>query len=318
MIFVFSRCEASQSWSNCWGTLWTSPPLTTAQARWTRHWSSQGEGCRKQPRTRLSRKGDHPYWLLVYQGDREDVLRANRTQTANLVPPIRQTASIFKQPVTVVKVGVSFFKNRPNWQFDHLQVHESKVKNDFKAAAGAEKPRQLFWEKRLNGEKFWFRSSLIAIFPGMGAKSVAADQFAMELPGSIKRLQAVIGEEVVTYRMLFKQLKKHPVKLELIREYFWISDNFREKLQPTFFWLPFPLLSTLAMARWQARYVPRTWAFDHSDLAGRPHGKYWQEPYSVCQPLPTPDGLCWGEISVNGMKRSPFQCGWSCGAGTLP
>jgi len=96
------------------------------------------------------------------KGDREDVLRANRTQTANLVPPIRQTASIFKQPVTVVK------------------VHESKVKNDFKAAAGAEKPRQLFWEKRLNG---------------LGAKSVAADQFAMELPGSIKRLQAVIGEE---------------------------------------------------------------------------------------------------------------------------
>ena len=41
-----------------------------------------------------------------HQGDREDVLRANRTQTANLVPPIRQTASIFKQPVTVVKVGI--------------------------------------------------------------------------------------------------------------------------------------------------------------------------------------------------------------------
>ena len=41
-----------------------------------------------------------------HQGDREDVLRANRTQTANLVPPIRQTASIFKQPVTVVKVGM--------------------------------------------------------------------------------------------------------------------------------------------------------------------------------------------------------------------
>ena len=93
--------------------------------------------------------------------------------------------------------GLFILQKPTNWQFDHSQVHESKVKNDFKAAAGAEKPRQLFWEKRLNGEKFWFRSSLIAIFPGMGAKSVAADQFAMELPGSIKRLQAVIGEEVV-------------------------------------------------------------------------------------------------------------------------
>ena len=77
-------------------------------------------------------------------------------------------------------------------------MHESKVKNDFKAAAGAEKPRQLFWEKRLNGGKFCLESmfSLLFTFPGLGAKSVAADQFAMELPGSIKRLQAVIGEEV--------------------------------------------------------------------------------------------------------------------------
>merc|ERR1719167_373908 len=85
-------------------------------------------------------------------GDREDVLRANRTQTANLVPPIRQTASIFKQPVTVFK------------------VHESKVKNDFKTP-GADKPRQLFWEKRLNG---------------LGARSVESDNFCMNLPRRIK------------------------------------------------------------------------------------------------------------------------------------
>ena len=80
-----------------------------------------------------------------------------------------------------------------------MQVHESKVKNDFKAAAGAEKPRQLFWEKRLNGGKLCSqrpKHSPLFTFPGLGAKSVAADQFAMELPGSIKRLQAVIGEEV--------------------------------------------------------------------------------------------------------------------------
>ena len=72
------------------------------------------------------------------------------------------------------------------------------MKNDFKAAAGAEKPRQLFWEKRLNGGKLCFQSrfSPLSTLPGLGAKSVAADQFAMELPGSIKRLQAVIGEEV--------------------------------------------------------------------------------------------------------------------------
>ena len=35
-------------------------------------------------------------------------------------------------------------------------MHESKVKNDFKAAANVEKPRQLFWEKRLNGKNLAF------------------------------------------------------------------------------------------------------------------------------------------------------------------
>merc|ERR1719278_811294 len=51
---------------------------------------------------------------------------------ANLVPPIRQTASIFKQPVTV-----------------HKQSAENKVKVD--KTATSEKPRQLYWEKRLSG-----------------------------------------------------------------------------------------------------------------------------------------------------------------------
>ena len=46
------------------------------------------------------------------------------------MPPIRQTASIFKQPVTVYK------------------TQESKVKTDLKQGT-QEKPKQLFWEKRL-------------------------------------------------------------------------------------------------------------------------------------------------------------------------
>ena len=54
----------------------------------------------------VTKVADMENYLFPHQGDREDVLRANRTQTANLVPPIRQTASIFKQPVTVVKVGI--------------------------------------------------------------------------------------------------------------------------------------------------------------------------------------------------------------------
>lgn len=48
----------------------------------------------------------------------------------SLVPPIRQTASIFKQPVTIHK------------------TQDSKVKAELKHGP-QDKPRQLFWEKRL-------------------------------------------------------------------------------------------------------------------------------------------------------------------------
>lgn len=61
--------------------------------------------------------------VYYYRGVRSD---------ASLVPPIRQTASIFKQPVTVYK------------------TQDSKVKTDLKHGT-QEKPKQLFWEKRLEG-----------------------------------------------------------------------------------------------------------------------------------------------------------------------
>jgi len=62
-----------------------------------------------------------------------DYSRGVRNDTS-LVPPIRQTASIFKQPVTVYK------------------TQESRVKVDFKHGH-QDKPKQLFWEKRLEGIK---------------------------------------------------------------------------------------------------------------------------------------------------------------------
>jgi len=52
---------------------------------------------------------------------------------ASLMPPIRQTASIFKQPVTIKRTQL-----------------EGKVKTDFKHG-NQDKPKQLFWEKRLEG-----------------------------------------------------------------------------------------------------------------------------------------------------------------------
>lgn len=59
--------------------------------------------------------------------------RSIRTD-ASLVPPIRQTASIFKQPVTIVR------------------TQEGKVKSDVKHGT-QDKPKQLFWEKRLENFK---------------------------------------------------------------------------------------------------------------------------------------------------------------------
>lgn len=50
----------------------------------------------------------------------------------SLIPPIRQTASIFKQPVTVVR----------------SQDGDSKVKRELQHGSQV-KPKQLFWEKRL-------------------------------------------------------------------------------------------------------------------------------------------------------------------------
>ncbi|XP_055691490.1 methyl-CpG-binding domain protein 2 [Lutzomyia longipalpis] len=69
------------------------------------------------------------------QRDKVDVYyisRGGMRTDVSLVPPIRQTASIFKQPVTVNK------------------TQESKVKTELKHGV-QERPKQLFWEKRLEG-----------------------------------------------------------------------------------------------------------------------------------------------------------------------
>uniref|UniRef100_A0A0P5WTF2 Methyl-CpG-binding domain protein n=1 Tax=Daphnia magna TaxID=35525 RepID=A0A0P5WTF2_9CRUS len=63
-----------------------------------------------------------------------DLARGFRNDLS-VIPPIRQTASIFKQPVTIVK------------------SQECKVRHELKHGR-QEKPRQLFWEKRLENLKF--------------------------------------------------------------------------------------------------------------------------------------------------------------------
>uniref|UniRef100_A0A182VQJ6 MBD domain-containing protein n=1 Tax=Anopheles minimus TaxID=112268 RepID=A0A182VQJ6_9DIPT len=61
-----------------------------------------------------------------------DYSRAMRADTS-LIPPIRQTASIFKQPVTVVR---------------SQEPDNTKVKRELQHGNQV-KPKQLFWEKRL-------------------------------------------------------------------------------------------------------------------------------------------------------------------------
>lgn len=83
---------------------------------------------------------------------------------ASLVPPIRQTASIFKQPVTVYK------------------TQESKSKTDFKHGT-QEKPKQLFWEKRLEG---------------LRACDIDGAEFeGMELPKGLKPVGPNVNEETI-------------------------------------------------------------------------------------------------------------------------
>ncbi|XP_011646765.1 methyl-CpG-binding domain protein 3 isoform X2 [Pogonomyrmex barbatus] len=83
---------------------------------------------------------------------------------ASLVPPIRQTASIFKQPVTIYK------------------MQEGKVK-DIKHSGTQEKPKQLFWEKRLEG--------LRACDPD------GYEFDAMDLPKNLKPVGPYITEETL-------------------------------------------------------------------------------------------------------------------------
>ncbi|KAF7996217.1 hypothetical protein HCN44_001849 [Aphidius gifuensis] len=88
--------------------------------------------------------------------------RSTRNDTT-LVPPIRQTASIFKQPVTIYK------------------TQDGKVKDN--KHGNQDKPKQLFWEKRLEG-----------------LRACDPDGFefdAMDLPKSLKPVGPYITEETL-------------------------------------------------------------------------------------------------------------------------
>lgn len=94
----------------------------------------------------------------------------------SLVPPIRQTASIFKQPVTVVKTQ-----------------SESKVKSELKHGTG-ERPKQVFWEKRLQN---------------LRASFGAEDMDRFELPKNIRSITGPDLTDDTALRSLATALHLH-------------------------------------------------------------------------------------------------------------
>ncbi|XP_052277945.1 methyl-CpG-binding domain protein 3-like isoform X2 [Dreissena polymorpha] len=93
-------------------------------------------------------------------------LKKRMRHDANLALPIRQTASIFKQPVTVIR--------------NHT---DSVTKTDLKHGP-QEQPKQLFWEKRLHGLR--------------ASDSAEELMLSLDLPKSIQG----IGPELTTENIL--------------------------------------------------------------------------------------------------------------------
>ena len=132
------------------------------------------------------------------KGSNKNAKASVNTNLNHLVPPIRQTASIFKQPVTVMK------------------THKTNVKKNLKS--DKEKPRQLFWEKRLNN-----------ITPNIDGG--AEEDFIMSLPSIVQNLDCLGGREstaaVLASLSTALHLDKNPVvgqvAVEFLTQCLWAS-----------------------------------------------------------------------------------------------
>ncbi|XP_039313168.1 methyl-CpG-binding domain protein 3 isoform X1 [Solenopsis invicta] len=100
---------------------------------------------------------------------------------ASLVPPIRQTASIFKQPVTIYKTQEGKVKDIKHGTQEKPK-QEGADKTDGKYGS-QDKPKQLFWEKRLEGLR--------------ACDSDGYEFDAMDLPKNLKPVGPYITEETL-------------------------------------------------------------------------------------------------------------------------
>ncbi|XP_024892407.1 methyl-CpG-binding domain protein 2 isoform X2 [Temnothorax americanus] len=139
-------------------------------------------------------KKKYPSALPINWPPREEPSRKSQNQLASpgkdyyykindatLVPPIRQTASIFKQPVTIYKTQEGKVKDVKHCPQEKPK-QEGADKTDGKYGS-QDKPKQLFWEKRLEG--------LRACDPD------GYEFDAMDLPKNLKPVGPYITEETL-------------------------------------------------------------------------------------------------------------------------
>ncbi|XP_072748996.1 methyl-CpG-binding domain protein 3 isoform X2 [Anoplolepis gracilipes] len=101
---------------------------------------------------------------------------------SSLVPPIRQTASIFKQPVTIYKTQEGKVKDGIKHSIQEKPKQEGTDKTDGKYGS-QDKPKQLFWEKRLEGLR--------------ACDSDGYEFDGMDLPKNLKPVGPYITEETL-------------------------------------------------------------------------------------------------------------------------
>ncbi|XP_071565013.1 methyl-CpG-binding domain protein 3 isoform X2 [Temnothorax nylanderi] len=140
-------------------------------------------------------KKKYPSALPINWPPREEPSRKSQNQLASpgkdyyykindatLVPPIRQTASIFKQPVTIYKTQEGKVKDVKHPCTQEKPKQEGADKTDGKYGS-QDKPKQLFWEKRLEG---------------LRACDTDGYEFdAMDLPKNLKPVGPYITEETL-------------------------------------------------------------------------------------------------------------------------
>jgi len=104
------------------------------------NWPTRDDPPRNKPQNQLATTGKVDVYSYYSRGVRND---------ASLVPPIRQTASIFKQPVTIYKTQEGKVKDiKHGVQEKPKQEGADKTEGKY---GSQDKPKQLFWEKRLEG-----------------------------------------------------------------------------------------------------------------------------------------------------------------------